>query len=83
MLDVKSYVRDFYAYKRSQCPELILTKMDTTKGLEQLQRQVRLHRRGQWMGGKGRGVRKGREEEREGRGDILMSRPYSYQDGYN
>ncbi len=40
MLDVKSYVRDFYAYKRSQCPELILTKMDQTKGLEQLQRQV-------------------------------------------
>ena len=40
MLDVKSYVRDFYAYKRSSCPELILTKMDETKGLEQLQRQV-------------------------------------------
>lgn len=40
MVDVKSYVRDFYAYKRSQYPELILKKMDPLKGLEQLQRQV-------------------------------------------
>ncbi|XP_071839173.1 protein unc-80 homolog isoform X3 [Apostichopus japonicus] len=40
MVDVKSYVRDFYAYKRSQYPELILKKMDPLKGLEQLQRQA-------------------------------------------
>ncbi|XP_071797964.1 protein unc-80 homolog isoform X4 [Asterias amurensis] len=40
MLDVKSYVRDFYAYKRSQCPELILKKMDQMEGLEHLQRQA-------------------------------------------
>ncbi|XP_071508730.1 protein unc-80 homolog, partial [Diadema antillarum] len=40
MLDVKSYVRDFYAYRRSQCPELILKKMDKQLGLEKLQRQA-------------------------------------------
>ena len=45
MLDVKSYVRDFYAYRRSQCPEedgqeLILKKMDKQLGLEKLQKQV-------------------------------------------
>ncbi|KAJ8031313.1 Protein unc-80-like [Holothuria leucospilota] len=40
MVDVKSYVRDFYAYKRSQYPELMLKKMEPLKGLEQLQRQA-------------------------------------------
>ncbi|XP_022101911.1 protein unc-80 homolog isoform X3 [Acanthaster planci] len=40
MLDVKSYVRDFYAYKRSHCPELILKKIDQLEGLEHLQQQA-------------------------------------------